>query len=565
MNHTSLQESLALESNESKTLAPLVLDLDAPGMTPMLRAGLGGLAASLLAISRSAKGSSWPNRISIDPGWACVEKRKITLHWGGREPKTSIQSLFAQSFQIREELIYLPGLFSPSRSWNISLGSVLQGALKLTFLQHGKSTQKGGTPRIVTMQPDDDVHVPVSLQPYSSFAHQNAWEDTLAAFKNGTKLAGWANPGAVGRHNAFSNTELVYSVEQTIATLFSIVGCLSFQITGDSSMGALVIPEPSSLIQFAEVRPSLTPRLVRDVYVAGTSDAVLSASLELKAHQTNDPAIESMHGVTLRATAWASQQKIRVSTMRLLNTKDEQFLRNLEAYERARQELPTRIIVREPPSKEGKGKGKGTSGKNSGGNEAPGFFASASALRGFIAENLAAGNPWFQGFATAKVGLKRPRYLHQFRQKDNLGALLPAEKKGLWIMIETTQDPEKILIYSVHTALRQRFGAIWDETKNLAAQTRKNRLNGERERWRLAFAKAKTPQQIRAALADLWSRAGSNRELKERWQELLPLLQPSQWTRARDLALVALASYREKAEEEEAGDDAEQLDDDSDS
>jgi CRISPR-associated protein Cas8a1/Csx13 len=329
-------------------------------------------------------------------------------------------------------------------------------------------------------------------------------------------------------------------------------------------MGALIIPEPSDLIQFAQIRPSLTPRVPRDVYVAGTSDAVLGTSLELKAHQTSSPAIASMHGVTLRATAWASQQKSRVSTMRLLNTSDERFLQNLEVYERARQELPTRIVVLKQPSKDAKGKGKGASGKSTEEETSTGFFASASALRGFIAENLAAGNPWFQGFATAKVGLKRPRYLHQFRQKDNLGALLPGEKKGLWIMIETTQDPEKILIYSVHTALRQRFGAIGDETKNLAAQTRKNRLHGERERWRLAFAKAKTPEQIRAALADLWSRAGSNKELKERWQDLLPLLQPSQWTRARDLALVALASYRGKAEEEEAGDGDEQTNDDSD-
>jgi CRISPR-associated protein Cas8a1/Csx13 len=103
---------------------------------------------------------------------------------------------------------------------------------------------------------------------------------------------------------------------------------------------------------------------------------------------------------------------------------------------------------------------------------------------------------------------------------------------------------------SIHTALRQRFGAIWEETKTLPKQTRDNRMQGERERWRLAFAKAKTADQTRGALADLWSRAGTNKELRDHWQDILPLLKSNEWARVRDLALVALASYRGKTEEE---------------
>lgn len=523
----------------------LVLRLDDPGMTSMLRAGLGGLAASLLAISRGSKGHEWPERITLGAGFARVEPRQITLNWGGQEPESTLQVLFGQSFQIRDDLIFLPGMFGPGRPWNVSLGSVLQSALKLTFLQHGKSTKKAGEPQVRTIQPDDDVTVDVSLQPYAGFAHQEAWKDTVDSFKHGVQLAGWANPGAVGRHNAYGDTELTYSPGQTLTTLFAIVGCLSFQITGDASMGALIIPVPSNLVEFAKARSIMTPT-TRDVYVAGTSDAVLGASLALRALGTSTHGIEAMEGVTLRATAWASQQKSRVSTMRLQNMTDERYLSTLQAYESARQDLPTRIILRKPPEKEGKRATK----KSPDLHAPPGYFASASALRGFIAENLAAGKPWFQGFATAKVGVKRPRYLHQFRQQDNLGALLPGEKKGLWTMIDTTQEPDKILILSVHTALRQRFGAIWEETKKLPAQTRKNRMNGERERWRLAFAKAKTADQTRAALADLWSRAGYNKELRDHWQDVLPLLKSSEWSRARDLALVALASYRSKHDEE---------------
>jgi CRISPR-associated protein Cas8a1/Csx13 len=72
----------------------------------------------------------------------------------------------------------------------------------------------------------------------------------------------------------------------------------------------------------------------------------------------------------------------------------------------------------------------------------------------------------------------------------------------------------------------------------------KDRFNGERDRWRFAFAGAKTPEQIRAALAELWSRAGPNGVLRARWEVLLPLLRAEHWETARDLALVALASYQ---------------------
>jgi hypothetical protein len=48
---------------------------------------------------------------------------------------------------------------------------------------------------------------------------------------------------------------------------------------------------------------------------------------------------------------------------------------------------------------------------------------------------------------------------------------------------------------------------------------------------------------VRFALADLWSRAGTVKELQSGWQAVVSLLQDDNWQAARDLALVALASY----------------------
>ncbi len=118
------------------------------------------------------------------------------------------------------------------------------------------------------------------------------------------------------------------------------------------------------------------------------------------------------------------------------------------------------------------------------------------------------------GFSTAKVGLKNPRYIHYIREKDNRGALLLSERKALMAMLSHLAEAEVCLVQSVHTALRQRFGAIAEVTQGNPA-IMKNRFAGERDNWRLQFAGAKTADQVRAALADLWSRAGSNGELHE--------------------------------------------------
>lgn len=121
-------------------------------------------------------------------------------------------------------------------------------------------------------------------------------------------------------------------------------------------------------------------------------------------------------------------------------------------------------------------------------------------------------------------------------------------------MLPHLEEAERMLVESVHVALRQRFGAIADENKGNPVAMR-NRMNGERERWRLAFAGAKTADQVRGTLADLWSRAGPNRALQAHWKDVLPLLRAEHWRAARDLALVALASYaRPESEPDPAAD-----------
>ena len=113
-------------------------------------------------------------------------------------------------------------------------------------------------------------------------------------------------------------------------------------------------------------------------------------------------------------------------------------------------------------------------------------------------------------------------------------------------------DGEATVVRAVHIALRQRYGQIAADS---SGPTMKKRFAKEYDRWRLGFAGAKTPDQFRNALCDLFSRAGGNAELKIAWPIVLPLLHDSRWSLTRDLALLALASYAGK--EAPAAEDAE--------
>ncbi len=166
------------------------------------------------------------------------------------------------------------------------------------------------------------------------------------------------------------------------------------------------------------------------------------------------------------------------------------------------------------------------------------WFWTDSVVRPLVADNLARGHFWYQGFTRLMVGTdprsKKPRH-----------AKILFEKKGLHAMVETIEwhdQGESTVVRAVQQALRWRYGQIANENRNNPAAM-KNRWRGEYDRWRLAFGGAKTSEQFRHHLCDLFSRAGVNEVLQKEWQQLLPMLASDRWQLTRDLALLGLASY----------------------
>lgn len=182
------------------------------------------------------------------------------------------------------------------------------------------------------------------------------------------------------------------------------------------------------------------------------------------------------------------------------------------------------------------------------------WFWADSVVRPLVADNLAQGRRWYEGFAAhmrqIEPGSKKP-----FSEKVRF------ERKGLHAMTEKIpweDRGEKTVVEAVHEALRRRYGVIAHENKGNPVAMEK-RWSGEYDRWRLAFSGAKTVDQFRRSFCELLSRAGVNPVLQEDWRTLLPMLSNDRWSLTRDLALVALASYKGAGEKDFLASDSEVL------
>ena len=149
---------------------------------------------------------------------------------------------------------------------------------------------------------------------------------------------------------------------------------------------------------------------------------------------------------------------------------------------------------------------------------------------------------WFSGF-TSLMNSNDTATGKPMRDKINY------ERNGLNKMVKDEKldwklDGARSLVLAVQEALKCCYGKA-NSDKGLSESAKKNRLENEYERWRIAFSGAKTPEQFRYSLSDMFSRAKSVPELKSEWEKIMNLLL-TYWQSARDLALIGLASYKGK-------------------
>lgn len=524
----------------------LTMKLFAPGMSLLHRAGLGGLACTLKAIEEKVRNGLPKNRTpgtfdGADPPWE-IGEQEVTLSFGKPEKAEEfLKRLFAIAFDVRKDgLISLPGQFALDPS--AAILADLQLGLTLTFLQHGQVRQLAKEATVVSYDPEGDG-IPGIMVEYRKCLGFKKYQEGWQAFvdKNGCltsdslKVDGPISPGTVVRHVAYiRDTAAEDPPERMLPLYFALVGCLPLPV--NRGVAALLVPEVENLLDFVYDRPAMSPTTPRECQIASAADAALQTQVRLRAKRTigrND--MPGCYAMTFTPTAWASQQKSRVATVHVPRGTEKQ----LDRFEVALSRLPPRIVPRKIRETSGRGRQKVVT-------ERIESFRSESVVRPLIAENLALGRPWYAGFIRLMTKIN-PATDKPYRNQ------LSFERKGLNDMISDSTmwdaEGEKLVVQAVHEAIRQSLGRIREETDGKAklSQATKNRWERFREKLRLDLGGAKTAAQVRFALMDLFSRGGLNSILREGWSKVLPVIR-TDWQLARDLGLLALASYTGRGE-----------------
>lgn len=548
----------------------LTMQLFAPGMSLLHRAGLGGLACTLKAMEKTDSSgervvpdSKLPAPFDRDtPPWEITDD-SVTLRFGKPEKAEKyLKTLFEFAFDIgkKDGLIRLPGQFNSDPS--AAVLADLQQGLTLTFLQHGKVRQLAKEPTTVSYDPEGEgvPGVEVTYRRCSGFKHQEGWKEFVDA--NGClsskliRLDGPICPGTVVRHVAFSGDSAVEDPpERMLPLYFALVGCLPLSV--NRGVAALLVPEVENLSEFIWDRPAMTPTTAKDAQIANAADAALqsqwrlrhnptrAAHVQKKSRELARGAIRGVYAMTFTPTAWASQQKSRVATIHIPHADEKMLVR----FERALMHLPLRIVPRKVKESIGRGKNKTVVERTE-------SFRADSVIRPLIAENLALGRPWYAGFIRL-VTKTNPATDKPYRNQ------LPFERKGLHAMISDPtmwdKEGETLIVKAVHQAIFYTRGKIKNDTdgpgKKTPSPAVKNRWEKFEERLRLDLVGAKTEGQARLVLANLFSRAGRLPALQEGWEKILPLIR-LEWQLARDLGLLALASYMGKGESDQPNPDS---------
>ena len=542
-----------VKRSKASPRSTLEMNLFAPGMTVLHRAGLGGLACTLRFIERAYEigsiadeevpGGPWADK----PPWT-RDERSIRLDFGGAEAAGEfLRKLFQIAFALKDGLINLPGQYEIEPS--LAVRAELQLGLALTFLQHGKVRNLAKEPTVIHHDPDGNGrdYIAIEYKRCTWYKHQDGWKDLVD--KNGrlsnraVDVIGPLNPGAIVRHVAFNGpTKITDSVERVLPLYFAMVGCLA--LPTNKAVGALVAPVVEDVEAFARDRPLITPTSVKECRVTSPADGAWQAMLRLRSRGTlDDLGVPGCYAARFEPTSWASQQKSRTAVLLSepvdavhrfepdVVTDDE---RRLDQFGVALANLQPRVVMRKAhvrPSRKQK----------TNDDEAAIGFMIDSVVRPLVANNLAQNKPWYSGFTTLMTAI------------DSGGRALrdsvAFEQKGLNTMIEKIrwdQNAEGILVEAVHQAIAFNLGRIRRDTdgQKPLSQATKNRWNRFKEQLRLSLVGAKTADQCRGAVCTLFGKSGTNPALKEKWRIVLPMLTDGQrWQAVRDVALLALASY----------------------
>lgn len=519
------------------------MDLNGPGMTLAHRVGLAGLWMTLRAVERDRREEPARQALQAAGGDWDLSTTAVVLRWrGGFGPFW--EALRAQAFRIDSEgMVWLPALGRPEDSREQAC--LRQWALLNSILQHPQTRKADSLAKPASLALATDEGLPLILRfpRVRHYAHQ----DAEVRLSGPNPVKGWHLPGGAERHVGLGTTALLEPAVRFLPLLFLPAGALYFEAVlrradGLHSAYALVLPEVCDLRAYARAADGQLGGTARRLHVAGASEAAARALTWLNAaermQELDDWAGPASCRVLLFGGVPWSQQRSRIDAVTAVRPQ-EAGARRVFAHVFRSDEGPFPVRRIEPK-----------------GGDA---FWDVPQTPELLARNLLAGRPWWIGFAGFVADSARGVHVMRW------------ESEGVGQMLDDMAGAEHRFVMACQEAWGMRAARLGERARDETGQRdgeRQRDLFGklyEREfsRVRVLMLRCKNAANFRDAIAEFWSGAGKALPtLQEHWAEVLPLLGDKRWREGRDLALVALTSYRSRhgdpaALGEQAADDVE--------
>lgn len=522
-------------------MGELILRLSDPDFGTLERLGMAGIALSIDAAVEE--------KHDLSPLTWEVASDTIHLQWSDEvTDRDALLKLVEWAWQTRGPshadgglgVLYLPGIHRGTPRDDETQRIVENSGILSTFLQHPR-VQPKTKPASVNVHLDADrqvafrfVEAKRSLR-YVTDAGAKLFDRKGRLLERPRPFSSYLVPGATSRHAGEESWE--GPTHSAFSLLFAPIAAVYLQVRG--SQWVVVLPDPTSLIAYTRVRKrsAWRPEQARAGDLADAGLRVLAAfKYGPKAVRHERIQEAPLHCTVIRVgkVAW-NRQQVRSGAVRCRPASEA-----LDAYRVVYRHLDNRIVAR----KDGEG-----------------YFVTVPTPRAAIARNILAGSWWYRDLF--EIPPEDRKSVDDERKRRPADRRKSAERiwfeKITWFRDELRRIMDEIqeehsvdmtFMNAFHLALRNHYGREAGAAAR-GSRSPSDRMQDFRDALRRKLTGAQTRTLLRAVIADYFSTSGSNEVLRQHGPEIWHFVDhPREWRRARDLALLSLATYRGKHAED---------------
>ena len=498
------------------------------------RAGIAGLALVLSTLEIDDAPISWE-----------ITEDTVTLNWDCSD-KEAISWLMSQTYTVQDGLLVIPPLHISAQGRYPLSKSILD-----TFLQFQRGNKEFSKEEQNLVFSIDDGEKVVKNRPllWCYYTDPNKLDAFTAKgiLKDKISISGKHLPGLI---QDFANSQYYQeSPSRFLTLLFLPISCTYFRLPFVKAKilkkermvptYAVIIPEVRNLQNWVNRRRQLSETSYKDFHSCSSSESALRFLMRENLFDgLEKQAIRYCEVIKIAPQSWDENQaglKKDIHRVRLNND-------SISLYTSACQYLPPTRVSR-PKDAQSKKR-----------------TLVFSKVLAWIADNLVIGKPWYTDFSSfcKKKTEDEVSLANGSRKKVELYKF---ERKGLTAMTEHLQPFEQILFDTVRGAfgnyLRKQFDFRKSKLgRDLNLKERLDEFDSATDKVIYRLQRPSTQQEFAKAIVDFLSQFRS-KAARGFGREIYAWIHGEEWRKARDLTMLAIATYQSKKKDGDANSEEE--------